>query len=307
MKKLFGTPRLRLLFALLALCAALMAVTAWLALHPAKPAAFVNGRDGTVLLLVPGGPFIKGSDGGDEDERPSHTVVIPDFYIGRCEVTNAQFGRFVTESRYTPQGFWEDYAGAGKERNPVVGITYQDALAYCRWAQVRLPTESEWEKASRGSDGRKWPWGNAWDKNRCNNGLMERPDLQKFRTVVRGGIGPMPVGMFPEGASPCGALDMAGNVWEWCSDLYAPYPGSAYKVKENEKGFRVIRGGSWDNDPPDCLRGCNRLRFMPDRSFVIGFRVARDAPKSTAVRLFDADSVAPAARERSIASREAAR
>jgi formylglycine-generating enzyme required for sulfatase activity/Cdc6-like AAA superfamily ATPase len=225
-------------------------------------------------VRVPAGEFLMGSDPGvDKDaqseEQPQHTVELPAYRIGRYPVTNAEYRHFVEAGGYTEQWrhCWTEAGWAKKEKQkwteprlwqkgkynqpdqPVVGISWYEAVAYCRWLSeqtsrpYRLPTEAEWEKAARGSAGRIYPWGNAWDETKLNS--------------EKGGPGrPTSVGEYsPEGDSPYGAADMAGNVFEWCAtkmpkDNYKSYP---YDVQENEwtaeylegTDVRVLRGGSW--------------------------------------------------------------
>lgn len=176
------------------------------------------------FVLIPAGPFVMGSDlasyrQAGADEMPQHTLNVSDFHIMRYPVTNAQYRLFTEATGHRAPQTWrnavyaEDAAG-----HPVTGVTYQDALAFCRWARevtglpVRLPSEPEWEKAMRGTDGRLYPWGNQWDRARCNN----RESKSK---------GPTPVDAFsPQGDSPFGVADAAGNVQNWCSSIFGPYP-----------------------------------------------------------------------------------
>jgi len=191
-----------------------------------------------LMVLIPAGPFTMGSDTGGEDEAPAHQVDLPAFKIDRFEVTNADFARFVEATGYQTDAekagstnTWRSYA-EGRDNHPVVKVSWNDARAYCEWAGKRLPTEAEWEKAARGTDGRTYPWGNEYDPKKLN--------------AKDSGIrGTTAVGSYPEGASPYGLLDMAGNVWEWTADWYQGYPGSTYQSPYYGEQFKVLRGGGW--------------------------------------------------------------
>ncbi len=210
------------------------------------------------LVYVPAGEFLMGSSaqdrGADPDEFPLHTVFLDAFWIGQTEVTNAMFAAFLNEmgnqieSRaawlsailkdalivQNPQGEWEPRQGFGNF--PVVEVTWYGAQAYCKWSGGRLPTEAEWEKAARGSDDRLFPWG-------------DQEDCSKAFNVNCHGTKLLPVGSNPANASPYGALDMSGNVWEWVADWYN-LGYYAISPAENPAGpesglARVVRGGSW--------------------------------------------------------------
>jgi len=189
------------------------------------------------MVLVPEGEFIMGSKNGTEDEKPVHRVYLDEFYIDKYEVTNEQYTQCVEAGLCSPNGKYEGFTGP---MQPVVGVGWNQASTYCSWAGKRLPTEAEWEKAARGTDGRSYPWGEGIDCSKAN--YMDcKLEITK------------PVGSYPLGASPYGAMDMAGNVWEWCADRY----GEKYYRKSpsrNPKGpssgeYRVIRGGSFDYHP----------------------------------------------------------
>jgi formylglycine-generating enzyme required for sulfatase activity len=166
-----------------------------------------------------------GSNEGSEDEKPPHKVYLDAFYISRCPVTNAEYKKFVDATGrdvpFAKEDWAKPYNWDKKTRNypndkanhPVVLVSWYDAVEYCIWAGVRLPTEAEWEKAARGTDGRTYPWGNGWDQNLCNNRTSPYEDT-------------VPVGSYPRGASPYGVMDMAGNAWEWTDDWYKSYPGA---------------------------------------------------------------------------------
>lgn len=231
--------------------------------------SFVEQGD-ALMSLIPAGEFIVGSTEGEgfNDERPPVTLDLDAFYIDRCEVTNAQFRLFMEAAGHRAPMYWDDEKYNQPEQ-PVVGVTWHDAAAYAKWAGKRLPTEAEWEKAARGTDGRMYPWGNEWDSFKCNANI----GVDSRRC-------PASVASFRDGASPYGAMDMAGNVWEWCADWY----GSNYSrsPRKNPKGpdfsgERVLRGGSWCTTDHAYLRCSNRNWFSPDFGFDdAGFRCARD-------------------------------
>jgi len=252
------------------------------------------------LVRVPAGEFLMGSD-EYEDEKPPHKVYLDEYHIGRYPVTNAEFDRFVQDGGYRNSEWWTDagekWRGDRSDReryggvfdlpnHPVVGVTWYEAAAYARWAGMRLPAEAEWEKAARGTDGRQWPWGNTFDASRCNSyeswrgsrGLLTRLfSLLCRRGYISGGT--TPVGQYsPDGDSPYGVTDMAGNVWEWCRtkwvESYKEYEKAA-EDRENIEGEadRVVRGGSWRYDPGH-VRAAYRFGYVPShRDVLVGFRV----------------------------------
>jgi formylglycine-generating enzyme required for sulfatase activity len=236
----------------------------------AEPPKVLTTEDGAEMVLVPAGEFTMGSNEYD-DEKPPRRVYLDAFHIDKYEVTNAQYRRFVqATNRAAPSWYWNDPKFNGSTQ-PVVGVSWHDAAAYCGWAGKRLPTEAEWEKAARGTDGRKYPWGEAWDASRANS-----DDSKLGRTA--------PVGSYATGASPYGAQGMAGNVWEWVADWYAAdyYQRSPERnPKGPESGqYRVVRGGSWVSAPLN-LRASGRLNLStsPDaRGYYVGFRCARGLP-----------------------------
>ncbi|MBI4861013.1 MAG: formylglycine-generating enzyme family protein [Candidatus Riflebacteria bacterium] len=255
-----------------------------------------NVQDGSVLIRIPAGEFSMGSSDRDIEEillrcpgnspesfaaeRPRRTVFVEEFFIGRHQITNQQFSRFICESGYSAEGAWHRRAGPGRERHPVVGVTFSDAVAYSRWAGLRLPSEAEWEKAARGTGGRHYPWGDTWDRNLCNNLTVDRGDLVGCRSVDLD-CQTIPVGMIPEGASWCGALDMAGNVWEWCDLPCLAQPDSRRDVGCFAEEPRFVRGGSWHGDSPIPFRCAARLaRPSSDSSPYTGFRCAWSAAET---------------------------
>jgi formylglycine-generating enzyme required for sulfatase activity len=227
------------------------------------------------LIHIPAGEFLMGSDPEKDelaydDEQPQHRLSLPEYYMAKTPVTNAQYLAFVQAAGQKPPKHWKGgKPPGGKEDHPVVYVTWHDAMAYCQWLAeaagkaYRLPSEAEWEKAARGTDGRIWPWGNEWEKKRCNSG--------------EGGPGETtPVGQYsPGGDSPYGCVDMAGNVWEWCSSLRKPYPYDPKDGREDAKakGGRTLRGGSWDVNRR-YARVSYRYGTLPDYfTFSVGFRV----------------------------------
>ena len=195
--------------------------------------AAMRGPDEVEMVLVPGGEFLMGADDqeSDDDERPPGRVFVGPFWIDRVEVTNGRYRRCMEAGGCTPPlgGAIDDPARA---EHPVVVISWRQAVTYCAWTGKRLPAEAEWEKAARGVDGRRYPWGDRFDPGRANAGYT---------------AGLVPVGHYPSGASPSGVLDMAGNVWEWTSSLYRAYPYDPADGREDleARGARVNRGGSW--------------------------------------------------------------
>ncbi len=216
------------------------------------------------MVLIPKGPFLYG-------ERKKKISINHDYYMDMYPMTNKAYKKFIGAGGYKTQKYWSDEGWTWKENDhvnrpefwtdsiwnqadhPVVGVSYYEAEAYASWAGKRLPTEQEWEKAARGTDGRKYPWGNAFDTTKCNSG---------------GGCfdATTPVTTYPKGISPSGCFDMAGNVWEWCASWY-----------DADKDTRVLRGGSWYTHPSN-LRSAYRYRYAPTlRGAFHGVRCAQDA------------------------------
>ena len=223
------------------------------------------------LVNVPAGEFLMGSTEGEDmtraNESPQHTIDLAEFYIGKHEVTNAQYRAFVQATGHKG----EDNALVGQDGHPVLGVSWDDSVAFCAWAsertgrKIRLPTEAEWEKAARGTDGQRYPWGDPEpDETRCNYGKS------------RAAGGQMEVGRYsPEGDSPYGCVDMAGNVLEWTSSLLFDYPYDAEDGREdpNSRDARVVRGGGFFDNARD-VRSANRNYGNPEtRLSYIGFRV----------------------------------
>ncbi|MBN2555470.1 MAG: SUMF1/EgtB/PvdO family nonheme iron enzyme [Anaerolineales bacterium] len=195
-----------------------------------------------VMVYVPAAEFDMGSESGDSDELPVHTVYLDSYWIDQTEVTNVMYAQCVAAgaceapSEYLMDQMSGYYSGPSTDDYPVVNIDWFRAEAYCTWAGARLPSEAEWELAARGTDGRTYPWGNDAPTDDLTNYFRHVGDLQ-------------PVGSYPDGASPYGALDMAGNAGEWVNDwfgetYYSQSPTSNPPGPESGE-YRVIRGGSW--------------------------------------------------------------
>lgn len=219
------------------------------------------------MVAVPAGAFNMGSDAGGPDSKPAHQVDVPAFQIDKFEVTNSDFKAFVdatgykTDAEKTGDKPWSAYA-TGKDDNPVIKVSWNDATAFCKWAGERLPTEAEWEKAARGTDGRAYPWGNDWDPAKVNG----------KDSGIRGTTA---VGSYPAGASPSGVLDMGGNVWEWTSTVPDHYPGNSAASKLYSANSYIIRGGGWF-DVKEQIASYYRNSAIPTTANDdLGFRCAR--------------------------------
>jgi len=224
------------------------------------------------MVLIPAGEFIMGND-KDKLASPQHKVNLPAFYIDAYEVTFGQWIQFVTESGYSEESDWRSFYSVGKENFPVANITLDDAKAYAKWAGKRLPTEAEWEKAARGTEGFLYPWGNTWDPTKSNCGEYG------IRNTVE-------VGQMRLDKSPYGVYDMMGNVQEWTADPLKPYKGSKNAGDEVfRRGYHVVRGGSFVMFPSrgDGMFAYTRSGYFPKAQYGLGFRCAKDAepPQTT--------------------------
>ena len=277
-------------------------------LRPAAGQAVANDGYGD-YLLVPAGSFLMGdhTGQGDPDEAPVHTVYLDEYYIGKDKITNQEYARFILDKGYEQAEYWtnggfgqygdrprhwmrERFHGGGlpgNENFPVVGVSWFEAAAYCRWLSdktgqtYRLPTEAEWEKAARGTDQRQFAWGDSIDgsyANYDNSGGPYEPGLT-------------PVGFYDgsvrddfathDNCSPYGARDMIGNVWEWCQDWYGGSEMYQNSPKKNPQGpktgsSRVLRAGGWV-DSAYYQRAANRNSSFPEnRNPIQGFRCVRE-------------------------------
>ena len=283
----------------------------------ASPAKTITGKDGATMLLIPGGTFWMGSpDGeGDGDEHPRHSVALSAFYLDKHQVTNRLFQQFVQQTGYRTTaeqegkayamisaGKWKEVKGAHwrkpeggetvfdshRAEHPVVSVSWEDAHAYCRWAGKRLPTEAEFEYATRAGTNTKYWWGDGHPSSRLVANIADESLKRQYSDwpgpimtgYDDGYIRTAPVGSFD--ANPFGLYDMTGNVWEWTADWY----GEQYYEKSpqrNPKGpssgeYCVLRGGSWGHRPGS-VRSANRYRNTPTlRHDSVGFRCAQDCP-----------------------------
>ncbi|HLO16956.1 MAG TPA: SUMF1/EgtB/PvdO family nonheme iron enzyme [Anaerolineales bacterium] len=249
-----------------------------------------TGKDGMTLVYVPAGEFIMGSDTGDDDEKPPHPVYLDAYWIDQTEVTNAMYAKCVNNGGCNPPISTNSYTrgsyynNAEFDKYPVIFVDGNMAKAYCEWVSRRLPTEAEWEKAARGESAFVYPWGNDFDESRVNFCDKNCPYERADKSSDDGFADTAPVGSYTNGASPYGALDMAGNVWEWVADRYdAKYyatPGEKVSNPQNpapaNEQNRVIRGGSWISTY-DHVRSADRGFFETDDFYYVGFRCAVSA------------------------------
>ncbi|HTN93742.1 MAG TPA: formylglycine-generating enzyme family protein [Gallionella sp.] len=245
------------------------------------------------MVLIPAGKFLMGTDSkkADAPSHPQHTVYLKAFLIDKYPVTNAQYARFIAATGHRPPSSWKDgKILKGTLLQPVTMVNWYDAVAYAKWAGKRLPTEAEWEKAARGTDGRRWPWGNEMDPARLN-------------TYYNVGAATS-VTTYSNGVSPYGAFDMAGNVDEWVEDDFLPYKGTdapadvfqgkvarvlnaqdqAMKLSDMvpvNRLYKVLRGGSWKGDPFSTASYHRDYSWPNYASDFYGFRCASDPGKQT--------------------------
>lgn len=209
----------------------------------------MNDMLNTEKIVIPEGPFLMG--------QKLETVELSEFQISKYPVTNAEYHRFVEATQHRRPDRWLKDGSYPRElaRHPVVFVSWESAIAYVEWAGARLPSEAEWEKAARGSDGRKYSWGNEFNAENCN-------------TSESGTDGTRPVDAHAGGASPYGVLDMCGNAWEWSSTLYDA---------DAEEEWRVLKGGAWDYKGIKDARCAYRVYFKPTfRNNAVGFRCCWD-------------------------------
>lgn len=266
----------------------------------------------TDMVFIPPGEFTMGTPEGSDgfpDEHPERRVYLSGYFIDRFEVTNHAYAVFVHATGHrSPENsnqaatLWADNQPvSGIERHPVVNVSWTDADAYCRWVEKRLPTEAEWEKAARGTDGRRYPWGNEWDLTMANSASYWAQRTIEFASGaewdafwvkgegarlakekgIQGEVLTMPVDSFPQAASPYGLLGMAGNAAEWVQDWYDPnyYPNAPLSDPPgpHRGAIKAMRGGSWLK-PAASLRTSDRdWGTIDSRPSGTGFRCAQDA------------------------------
>lgn len=248
------------------------------------------------VIPIPAGSFRMGSDSArtDSQNRPEHKVDLADYMIDKYLVTQAEYARFVESTKHRPPLDWDDgIIPDEKYMHPVTMVTWYDASAYCAWEGKRLPTEAEWEKAARGADGRRWPWGNKMDASKLNTYYHVGSSTEVMH--------------YKNGVSPYGVYDMAGNVSEWTASDFAPYEGSdaAKEIFQPKKVqatsaadrtmkvadlvpvdgvFKVRRGGSWKSDPFSTSAFHRNFSMPYYASDFFGFRCVQDVSKAEVVK-----------------------
>ncbi len=228
---------------------------------------YINPYDESVLVWIPGGEFQMGSEDGDADEKPRHKVTIEGFWMGKYEVTNKQYQKFLRATGFPEPQYWDDPDYNAPEK-PVTGVKWYEAQGYCEWANLRMPTEAEWEYAARAGRNNEYP---------TSSGSISH-DLANFWGVEGKDTWlntPAPVGQFPP--NPFGLYDMAGNVFEWTSSLYYRYPyiGTDGREDPEARYQRVMRGGSWQFSSGECRSSFRRNFAMHLRYDYVGIRVAK--------------------------------
>jgi iron(II)-dependent oxidoreductase len=226
------------------------------------------------MVAIPAGPFVMGTDleRADEQDKPRHAVTLPVFYLDKFLVSNAQYARFVASTQRRAPLNWKDgRIPQGELLRPVTMVTWNDAADYCAWDHRRLPHEAEYEKAGRGTDGRRWPWGDQMDPTRLNTYY----NVGSSTNVMA----------YPRGASIYGVYDLSGNVAEWSADDLRPYEGSKAPqnfpsgngVTAQTGNYKVLRGGSWKGDPFSTSLYHRNFALPNQATDFYGFRCASSA------------------------------
>jgi len=270
----------RLLFVVLALGVVLSGLFLWWRLEAR------TARPDLDWIDVPAGELLMGADPATDpdafsSEYPRTPVALGAYRLLRYEVTNVQYARCVRAGICEEPGLTEPYMDRQRRDHPVVYVTWYEAQAFCTWVGGRLPTEAEWEYAARGPEGYIFPWGNGLEKARLNFCDAQCPLAWAEQGIDDGYAGPAPVGSYPEGASWCGAQDMAGNVWEWTTSLYRPYPYRAEDGREDlgSTDSRVLRGGAFESKRAGVRTTYRNHVERPYNSQAdYGFRCVMDVP-----------------------------
>lgn len=255
---------------------------------PARDAHAQGALEGNPLIEIPGGPFVFGSEAGEDNEAPAATIDLAPFRINQYEITNRLYDAFVEATGHRP-AFYHNHPLFGLPDHPAVGLSWDDGDEFCRHYGLKLPTEQQWERAARGADGRVYPWGNeAPDRDRANRGAAQCCDVD----ARDGHRGSAPVGSYPAGRTPEGVMDMAGNVWELVDGWYGPHDADP-ALRERE--FRVLRGGAY-NSHDWKLRTTYRLAYDGDFRFSAsgGFRCVDDQRTRLADTSAPIETAAPA-------------
>jgi formylglycine-generating enzyme required for sulfatase activity len=225
------------------------------------------------MVLIPAGEFLMGAEDGLPDARPMHQTYLSSYWIDQYEVTNERYRACVLSGVCSPPKDSQAFEDPRRAQHPATNLTWSQARTFCQWAGRRLPTEAEWEKAARGTDGRRYPWGNSVE---AVKGRLKGGDLRA------GGNGTVPVGSQPETASPYGVFDLVGNVWEWVKDWYAEdfYTTAPSRDPQGplRGSFRVLRGGDWSQSVLELrasYRGWDEMTYWGP---TLGFRCADDVP-----------------------------
>ena len=267
-----------------------------------------NAKDGAEMIHITDGRFLMGSTRSEVDaqfrdtglpqdwkthtldEEPRHQRTVKAFDIYKYEVTNDQYKMFIDATGHRSPPHWKGKnSPVDKGKHPVVQVSWDDAQAYCRWAGTRLPSEAQWEFAARGAEpaegqpSRIFPWGNTWDRRFSNNAslhagreLLSAADWNKWYEGDQKSLYPLtfPVGSFPKSVSPFGLHDMAGNAWEWCAEIQAPYPNQRAEDAK-KKNFRARRGGSWANVAMHIRSADRQSAAHDDLNIYTGFRCVK--------------------------------
>ena len=255
------------------------------------PAPTTSNKDGMTLLFVPAGKFIMGSQ-ANADEQPVHALYLSDFWIDKTEVTNSQYSMCVSSgkckepSQYNSETRNSYYGNSQFDSYPVIYVSWEDAKGYCEWAGRDLPTEAQWEKAASWNyltqESYVYPWGNIFNGSFVNFCDFNCTISHADNNSNDGHADTAPVMSYPNGISPYGAYDMAGNVWEWVNDWYNDayyyYSSQSDPMGPDSGTYRVLRGDSWWGFAHG-VRSADRNPFLPSKSANnIGFRCARSAP-----------------------------